>query len=49
MDYYRDRLIGILSALDGARRLGKRPVTDVLKKEIGYGERETILKSTEGW
>ncbi len=49
MNYYRDRLIGILSALDGARRLGKRPVTDVLKKEIGYGERETILKSTEGW
>lgn len=49
MDYYRDRMSGVLSALDGARRLGKRPLTEVLKKEIGYGERETILKSTEGW
>lgn len=49
MDYYHDRLSGILSALHGAGRTEKRPITDVLKKEIGYGERETILGSTEGW
>ena len=49
MEYYQNRLTGILSALNGARRTGERPLTDILKKDIGYGERDTILGSTEGW
>lgn len=49
VDYYQNRLTGILSALNEARRVQKRPVTNLLKKDIGYGERETILENTKDW
>lgn len=49
MEYYKDRLEGVLRSLNGARRVGRRPVTGLLRKEIGYGERETVLSDTRDW
>ena len=49
MDYYKDRLKGILNILDSERRSNRRPVEHVMKKNIGYGERENCFDEAGEW
>ncbi len=49
MDYYKDRLKGILNILDSERRSNKRPIEKVLKRDIGYGERENCFTERGEW
>lgn len=49
MDYYQDRIEGILKTLNTERRAEKRPVIGIVKKDIGYHQRETVLENTETW
>jgi alpha-mannosidase len=49
MDYYKDRLKGILNILDSERRSCRRPVEHVMKRDIGYGERENCFDENGEW
>lgn len=49
MDYYQDRLRGILAALLKEARKDRLPITDIKKKDIGYNEREQVLSNTADW
>ncbi len=49
MDYYKDRIRGILGILNDERRSNKRPVTSVMKRDIGYGEREDCFNDRGEW
>ncbi|MCR5823077.1 MAG: alpha-mannosidase [Lachnospiraceae bacterium] len=49
MDYYKDRIKGILNILNSERRSGRCPVTGVRKRDIGYGERETCFSDEGVW
>jgi len=49
MEYYQDRLRGILAALLKEARKEKQPLCEVKKKDIGYNEREQVLSDTADW
>lgn len=49
MEYYQDRIKGVLSALAQAARREKMPIEQVRKKDIGYGERSKVLSDTRDW
>ncbi len=49
MDYYQDRLRGILGALSKEARRNRIPLTEIKKKTIGYNEREQVLSDTADW
>ena len=49
MEYYKDRIRGILDKLDKNRRTNRIAVTGIRKKDIGYGERETCFNEDGVW
>ncbi len=49
MDYYMDRITGILKILDQERRTNRMPVTGIMKKDIGYGRREGCFDEEGIW
>jgi alpha-mannosidase len=49
MDYYKDRIKGILDILNSERRSERIPVEHIFKKDIGYGERENCFDNGGEW
>ncbi len=49
MEYYKDRIRGILDKLYNNCRTNRRIVTGIKKKDIGYGERETCFNEDGVW
>ncbi len=49
MEYYKDRIRGILDKLYKNCRTNRRIVTGIKKKDIGYGERETCFNEDGVW